>query len=307
MSANQKAQRPTLKLGLDATESIIRAVVVNDGGEVVARSAQNIAAGGVAQAVREAVRRARSDAAADIVAAGVATPWPGEPPSPEISSAAADALGMTPVAVASGTAAVVAETWCGATRGLKDVVAVSIGEHVTAGLIVGGEIWKGAHGYAGSVGWLALNPVEREDYRRLGGLEAEVAAAGIVRRLVWRIKSGDHSQLVDQVGGDLARITADLVFQGARTGDGVSISVVRDTAKYVGMAVSNLVSVFDPDAIVLGGTLASSGDMMLDAIRLECSRRLSPPQADRVKIVLSTLGSDAVAIGAARLAALAGT
>ena len=303
MSA-QKAQRVSLKLGLDATESIIRAVVVDDVGQVVARSAQNVAAGGVAQALREALRRARSDAAADIVAAGVATPWPGEPPSPEISSAAVDALGMTPVAVASGTAAVVAETWCGATRGFKDVIAVSIGEHVTAGLIVGGEVWKGAHGYAGSVGWLALNPVEREDYRRLGGLEAEVAAAGIVRRLVWRIKSGDHSQLVDQVGGDLARITSDLVFQGARSGDGVCISVVRDTAKYVGMAVSNLVSVLDPDAVVLGGTLATSGDMMFDAIRLECSRRLSPPQADRIKIVLSTLGSDAVAIGAARLATL---
>jgi predicted NBD/HSP70 family sugar kinase len=312
MSAHQKTQRPTLRLGLDATESIIRAVVVNDVGEVVARSAQNVAAGGVAQALREALRRARSDAAAEIVAAGVATPWPGEPPSPEISSAAADALGadalgMTPVAVASGTAAVVAETWCGATRGCKDVIAISVGEHVTAGLIIGGEIWKGAHGYAGSVGWLALNPVEREDYRRLGGLEAEIAAAGLVRRLVWRIKSGDHSQLVDQVGGDLARLTADLVYQGARTGDGVCISVVRDTAKYVGMAVSNLVGMLDPEAIVLGGSLASSGDMMFDPIRLECSRRLSPAQADRVKIVLSTLGSDAVAIGAARLAALAGT
>jgi glucokinase len=292
---------------LDATESIIRAVVVDDAGKVVARSAQNVGAGGVAQAVREALRRVRSDAAADIVAAGLATPWPGEPPPTEISSAAADALGMTPVAVASGAATAVAETWCGATRGFKDVIAVSVGEHVTAGLIIGGEIWKGAHGYAGSVGWLALNPVEREDYRRLGGLEAEIAAAGLVRRLVWRIKSGDHSQLVDQVGGDLTRLTADLVYQGARTGDGVCISVVRDTAKYVGMAVANLVGMLDPEAIVLGGSLASSGDMMFDPIRLECSRRLSPAQADRVKIVLSTLGSDAVAIGAARVAALAGT
>ena len=165
---------------------------------------------------------------------------------------------------------------------------------------------EGAHGYAGSVAWLALNPVEREDYRRLGGLEAEVAASGIVRRLVWRIKSGDHSQLVDQVGGDLARITAELVFEAARAGDGVCISVVRDTARYIAMAVANLVSMLDPEAIVLGGTLASAGDLMLDPIRVECGRRLRPAQAEHVKIVLSTLGSDAAAIGAARLAALAG-
>ena len=72
-----------------------------------------------------------------------------------------------------------------------------MGEHVTAGLLVDGRVWTGAHGYAGSVGWLALNPVERDDYRRYGGLEAEVAAAGIVRRLVWRIKSGDRSNVVE--------------------------------------------------------------------------------------------------------------
>lgn len=229
MSRVRKAPPAALALGLDATESIIRAVVVNDSGEVVARSAQNIATAGVGKAMRDAVRGARSGATTNILAAGLATLWPGEPPTAEIASAAAEALGLTPVAVASGTAAVVAETWCGATRGLKDVAAVSMGEHVTAGLIVGGTVWSGAHGYAGSVGWLSLNPVEREDYRRLGGLEAEVAAVGIVRRLVWRIKSGDHSQLVDQVGGDLARITAERVLEGARAGDGVCISVVRDS------------------------------------------------------------------------------
>ena len=82
---------------------------------------------------------------------------------------------------------------------------------------------------------------------------------GIVRRLVWRIKSGDRSSGVEQAGGDLNRISAEKVFQGARAGDGVSISVIRDTAKYIGMAVSNLATMFDPDAIVLGGMIAASG------------------------------------------------
>ena len=119
------------------------------------------------------------------------------------------------------------------------------------------------------MGWLALNPVEREDYRRYGGLEAEVAAAGIVRRFVWRIKSGDRSKVADQVNGDFSKISAADILQGARTGDGVSISVVRDTAKYIGMAVANLASMFDPEIVVLGGSIASSGDIMLDPIRVE--------------------------------------
>src|SRR4029079_986699 len=105
---------------------------------------------------------------------------------------------------------------------------------------LGGELLGGAHGLAGSVGWFALNPVERDDYRRLGGLEAEIGAAGIVRRLVWRIKSGDRSTVSDQVGGDLTKLTADHVFEAARTGDGVCISVVRATLKYVAMAIAHL-------------------------------------------------------------------
>ena len=89
-------------------------------------------------------------------------------------------------------------------------------------------------------GWPSI-PVEREDYRRLGWLEAEIGAAGIVRRLVWRIKSGDRSRVLEMAGGDIAAITCSRSSTRARNGDGVSISVVRDTARYIGMAVANLV------------------------------------------------------------------
>ena len=82
------------------------------------------------------------------------------------------------------------------------------------------------------------------------------------------------------------------------------MSVVRDTAKYVGMAVANLATILDPECIVVGGTIASGGDLMLEAIRTESRRRMRPQQADSLNIVLSTLGIDAVAIGAARAALL---
>ncbi len=295
---------PELMLGVDLSDSVARLVVVNDGGHVLSRGQVPQARGHFATAVRDAARRAIAAAGGQVSALAVALPQAGDPISPDIAAALSDvAPGVREaMPIAAGTAAAIAEQWCGAARGLKQVVTCALGEHVTAGVLINGEPWFGAHGLAGSVGWLALNPVEREDYRRFGGLEAEVAAAGIVRRLVWRIKSGDRSAVADHHGGDLTRITADDVFQGARNGDGVCISVVRDTAKYVGMAVANLATMLDPEAIVLGGTIASSGDMMLEAIRTECSRRLRPVQIERVRIVLSTLGADAVAIGAARAA-----
>src|SRR2546428_5339295 len=110
-------------------------------------------------------------------------------------------------AVASGTAAAVAEAWIGAARDVRDVIFFAVAEHASAGILRDGSPLAGAHRRAPAVGWLALNPVEREDYRKSGCLEAEVAAPGIVRRLVWRIKAGDHSRVQDRVDGGLAAIT----------------------------------------------------------------------------------------------------
>jgi glucokinase len=146
--------------------------------------------------------------------------------------------------------------------------------------------------------------VEREDYRKIGCLEAEVAAAGIVRRLIWRIKAGDRSRVQDTVGADLTAITVDHVLDAARNGDGVSISVVRDTAKYLGMAAANLVALVDPETLVLGGIMASAADLLLDPVRVEIARRLPRSMMDALVIAPAALGADAPAMGAARLAAM---
>ena len=203
-----------------------------------------------------------------------------------------------------GMAAIVAESWIGAAKGARHAICLWIGDRVFAGLMLDGKPWAGAHGLAGSAAWLALNPVERQDYRRFGSLAAEVSNAGIARRLCWRIESGDSSAVLERAGG-LDRITADDVLEGARSGDGVAISVVRDTAKYLGMAIANLASAIDPDIVVLAGDLAASGDLLFTPIAQECARRLPPSLVPEFRLELSTLGAHGVAIGAARLAAIA--
>src|SRR5438034_1006901 len=93
------------------------------------------------------------------------------------------------------------------TLGLELYEAHAVAEHTSAGIVRDGAPLVGSHRRAPAIAWLALNPVEREDYRKTGCLEAEVAAAGIVRRLVWRIKAGDWSGVQDAVNGDFAAIT----------------------------------------------------------------------------------------------------
>lgn len=294
-----------MTLGLDISDGRARAVVVDDREHVVGRGEEPLTAAAPLDGVCGAVRQAVAALKSGVTRAAIVVPHSGDPVPAAVEQACRKLLpkAVPPLAVATGVAAVVAEQWCGAARGLTNVVALTAAEHVTSGIMLDGRIWPGAHGLSGSVGWLSINPVEREDYRRLGGLEADVSSAGIVRRFIWRIKSGDESAVAQQQG-DLSRITVDHVFQGARAGDGVCVSVIHDTAKYLGIAASNLAAILDPQAIVLGGLIASWRDLLLDPIRLECARRLNAAQAERLKLLPSELAHDAPAIGAARLAYL---
>lgn len=289
-----------MTVGLEVRESAILAVMADEGGAISDRRVQAgvTAASAVAALHGLACRPARL---------GIAVAYPLDPSTAALAHAAAIALGaeQSPRVITRGTAAALAEQWCGAARGATHVVALTAGDCVHAGIVIDGRPFDGAHGLAGAAGWLALNPVEREDYRKLGCLEAEIGAAGIVRRLVWRLKSGDRSRVLEIAGGDMLAITVSQIFDAARAGDGVSISVVRDTARYVGMAVANLVAVVDPQVVVLGGLLADAADLLLEPTRAEAGRRMTAAAAARIRITAAALGSDAGALGAARAAMLA--
>ena len=291
-------------IGVELDETRALAIGVDDQGHVLAR-AQIDAAGDLGAAAANAVvevQRSMPGAVSGLI--GVAATSPESPEIASVASQLALKFGASPAvqgAVQSGTAAAAAEAWVGAARGLKDVVYFAVGQHATGGIVRDGTAITGARGRAGSVAWLSLNPVEREDYRRAGCLEAEVAAAGIVRRLIWRIKAGDRSCVQDVIHDDLSAITVDHVLSAAREGDGVAIAVVRDTVRYLGMAAANLVAITDPEMLVLGGIMASAADLLIGPVRSEIARRLPKPMVDALKIESATLGADAAAIGAARL------
>ena len=271
-------------LGLDLSErGHVHAVVCDAAGAVQARAGGNDARAAVDQATH-AQQAGLAGVASLIEDPGVALA--------EFGSF----VRCTP-----GAAAVAAEQWIGAAKGAQHAVCLHVGDEVFAGLLLDGKPWAGAHNRAGAAAWIALNPVERQDYRRLGSLAAEISAKGIARRLSWRIQAGDRSRVLDAAGGSLDAITGAMVFDGARSGDGVAISVIRDTAKYIGMAAATLAAAIDPEVVVISGTVAAA-DLMLEAVRHECARRLPPDAMHDLRVEFSSLGSDAIAIGAARLA-----
>ena len=286
-------------LGVELLDDAALAVALNDQGHLLARASVD-ANGNLAAAVDSAL--AKVSTSSEAAPLGLATFNPDAPSVLEIARGLAGRC--TGSVISAGVAAAISEAWVGAASGVNHVAYFAVAEHTAAGIIRDGAAMTGSRGRASSVAWMALNPVEREDYRKIGCLEAEVAAAGIVRRLVWRVKAGDRSRVQEIVNDDFTKITADMVLAAARNGDGVSISVIRDTAKYLGMAAANLVLLADPEMLVLGGMMADAADLLLEPVRTEIARRLPRPMLDALAIVPATLGVDASAIGAARHAAL---
>jgi predicted NBD/HSP70 family sugar kinase len=292
------SQEREVIVGIDVREAAVAAVRIDDTGRVVGRSTQETA---TAAAAADAVRAISGNTPKRV---GAAVRDPADHIAADIVAAAAGVARVTdaPRVVGTGAAVALAEQWRGAAQGAQYVVALTVSDFVSAGFVHDGRIFEGAHGLAGAASWLALNPVERDDYRRLGGLEAEVGADGIVRRLVWRLKAGDSSDVLDLAGGQPGAITVAHVFEAARGGDGVAIAVVRDTARYIGMAIGNLVAILDPEIVVLGGLIAEAADLLLEPSTAEAVRRLPPAAAATLRVVPGALGAEAAALGAARAA-----
>ena len=160
-----------MNLGITVVGVHARSVLLNLGGEVVARaeSTQADTTDAVVAAVRETLASAQG-VVPDAVGLSFPDPDPGSWPTDLTFLAAAVGEQIPIKTVSLGNAAALAEMWYGPGHGVRDLIAFSIGSSVSAGVISNGTLLAGAHGAASSVAWLALNPVDRDDYRRLGCL-----------------------------------------------------------------------------------------------------------------------------------------
>ena len=132
------------------------------------------------------------------------------------------------------------------------------------------------------MGWFALNPEWREVYREMGCWEAEAAGPALARRM------GVSS--------------AEEVVARARNGDAAAKQAVKHSATYLGMGIANIVSILNPEMIVLGGGLMQAADLFLEPIRRTVAQWAQPVAAKQVRIEMTQLGEDAGLLGAARLA-----
>jgi len=178
---------------------------------------------------------------------------------------------------------------------------VTVGTGVGGGVIIGGKLWHGASDVAGEIGHMTINPEgTRCGCGNKGCLEVYVSAGGVVARMRAALEAGGISTVVELLNGDRARVSAELIYEAATEGDNLSRLVLEETGVILGIGVANLINIFNPELVVVGGGVTRAGRLLFDPMRAEANKRSFQTAARAVEIVQAELGDDAGVIGAAR-------
>ncbi len=197
---------------------------------------------------------------------------------------------------------ILAETWKGNARGCSDAIFLGVGTGIGAGILVNGQLLRGAHDIGGAIGWLALNKPFDEKYIPCGCFEYNASGEGLAKVAKELLEENKFP------GNKLASLSASLsakdIFEAYEQNDPMAIAVVNNAIEYWGMAVANLVSLFNPEKIIFGGGVFGPALRFLDAIYEEAKKWAQPISIKQVKLEGAALGSEAGLYGAGYLALL---
>jgi glucokinase len=227
--------------------------------------------------------------------------WGGTKSIP-LAKMVADKMGVPVALTNDANAAAVGEMTYGAARGMKNFIMITLGTGVGSGIVINGEVVYGHDGFAGELGHTCAvrNNGRQCNCGKTGCLETYASAIGVARTArEWLESSSEPSTLRDIK----ENITSKDVYEAASRGDNLAIKIFEFTGRKLGESFSDFVAFSAPEAIVLFGGLARSGDLLLKPIEDSMNANLLPLWKNKIKIVFSQLKeSDAAILGASALA-----
>ena len=198
--------------------------------------------------------------------------------------------------------AALGEHYFGAGRGVRHLIYITMGTGVGGGIILGGKLYGGACGAAGEIGHTTIDVNgPRCNCGNLGCWEVLGSGTALAREARQRMEAGAPTSILEEAGGDLSKVTAQTVSVAAQQGDPLALELVGQVSYYLGVGLVNLVNIFNPELILIGGGLAQMGDMLLQPAREMVRERAFQIAYEAVRIDLAQLGDDAGALGAVAL------
>lgn len=224
--------------------------------------------------------------------------WEGVPLRPWLR----DALGLPCWIENDANAAAWAERWLGVGRETDNLLFVLVDAGVGSGLVADGELYRGARGTAGELGHITVDMEgPRCNCGNYGCLEAVAAPIGLVPQAVREIRKGHPSRMAEIVQGRLEAIDPDVLLAAAVQRDPLAVSLLQKAGRYIGIGVAAMINLFNPELIVIGGRFPTAFPDLFPAIAATAQARAFQALAGGAKIVPSSLGPDAVALGGAAL------
>jgi len=165
-------------------------------------------------------------------------------------------------------AAALGEAQWGAAKGCKDIVCVTLGSGVGGGLIIGGEVYRGRGYSAGEIGHLSIERYGPQcNCGGSGCMEAFVGNSYIVKDVIKRLKNGQRSIILKLCEGKYSKITPEVIDRASKKGDRFSINIWKEVGSNIGIGLSSIVNILNPEIIVIGGGVSKTGKILFDAIR----------------------------------------
>jgi glucokinase len=199
---------------------------------------------------------------------------------------------------------ILGETWQGSATGCQNAVFLAIGTGIGAGILIDGMILRGYNDIAGAVGWMGLNRPFRNEYQECGDFEYHASGQGIAR-IAREMLANNENYSGILSNKPIEQISSHDIFAAYEDHDPIAVKVIEQCIAYWGMAVANLVSIFNPDKIIFGGGVFGPAVRFLDQIKAEAQLWAQPISMKQVSLGISSLGGDAGLVGAGRLAFMA--
>jgi len=313
-----------LFIGIDLGGTKISTALVDASGRIVARDyRETMAARGqkvVVERMVDAARRVISEAGvvfSQVTGVGVGSPGPIDsrigvvtaPPNlpgwkdVPLKQLIEERLGITTFLENDANAAALGEYRFGAGQGVQNMIYVTVSTGIGGGLILNGQLYSGTIGTAGEIGHTTVLP--QGPYCGCGNrgcLEALASGTAIAREGRELVQRGVPTLIAALAEGNPERVTARLVAEAAEQGDIEAQEILAEAMAYLGVGMANLVNLFNPELIVIGGGLTHLGEKLFRPVRRAIERRAFPAAARVVQVVPAQLGDDAGVLGAAAVA-----
>ena len=200
------------------------------------------------------------------------------------------------------TVAALGEYRFGGYEGIDNLIYISVGTGIGGGIIINGQLYSGTSGSAGEVGHMTIdiNGIKCP-CGNTGCWETLASGTAMAREAVKRIQAGEQTTILDFSDGELDKVDGKSIYAAAEKGDRLANELIQQTGYYLGVGLVNLVDIFNPQLILIGGGLSQMGTVLLDHANKVVNERAFKLPAQAVSIQTARLGTDSTALGAVAL------